>query len=271
MKLVINGMPLEVEDEKISQASEKGELIIANEDVIIKTKQDYDDTINNLTGERYRAGKEKAEKDAVTSLSKEYGIELDDTKKTVKNFASALKSKIEQDAKVEPETKLKEALAEKEKALTIAQDWESKFNNLSTSVKENEKKLTINSKIQEAIPRDEKGNQFKTKIPVSDVILLYANSRKITLDEEGKEEILINGQKLQNPNNLNNITIKEDFNSFFKNYVQVEGGNGGDDSTGKDNPGTLAAFEKEMKDKGIVGVKYNEEMKKRVENGTLKF
>jgi hypothetical protein len=268
IKLNINGLEKEIEAD-LSQVSEKG-ITLNFDDVVVKTKEDYDATITNLTGERYKAGLEVGEKQAVKKVATDFGIELEETKKTVKNFADVFKTKIENESKIEPEQKIKDALSEKEKALGIAQTWESKYTELSSMIKENERRAKINDLIENAIPEKIKKGEVKTKIPVNDIKTLYLTGVKISLNDEGGQELLRNGQKLQNPANLNNITVQDDFPEFVKNYIVIEGGGGGGDDTGANKAGTLAAFQKEMETKGITGTEFNREMQKRIKEGTLK-
>lgn len=274
IKLNINGVLFDIKNEDFSQAGEKGELVINSDNHVIKTKTDYDKYIENVTGERYKAGKEKAEKDAVNSVLNELGIELTDEKKTVKNLVSVYGEKIKSDAKIEPNKKIQELEQRANDAINLSKQWEAKYNDVNSQLNGTLKSYKIDELIMSSFPKTESGENIKTKIPVSDIVLLFKNKYKVDYDDSGKEYVEHEGTKLTNKENLDNLLVKDVLNEFTKGYIDLNsaGGSGSGDNTGSGKPGTLDAFNKEMEGKQIrlSSPDYNREMQKRIKDGTLK-
>lgn len=273
IKIDVNGAVIDIPKEQFSQAVEKGELKISNEGLVVKTKTDFDSFIENTTKERYQAGIETAEKRAVNLASEKFGVKLDDSKKTIENFANAYAEKLKSDLKIEPDKKLKEYQEKEEWYKTKLNEWEGKYNDLNNQFSGFQTKNKVNSLIDASFPRNEKGEKVKTLIHENDLKTLFLSRASIEFDENGKEIITIDGKKQINENNRNNLSMNEVFSEFIKPYIkQAEGGSGENgDRTGGGQPGTLEAFDKEMKEKNISGIEYNKEMSKRINNGTLKL
>jgi len=275
IKINFNGAMIEIDKEQFSQASEKGELIITSDDHIIRTKDEQKKYEDNLTGERYKAGKEKAEKDAVNAVADELGITLDETKKTVKNLIAIYAEKIKTDAKIEPSKKITELEERSVKALNLAKEWEGKYTDLDNKYNGALKQQRIDNIVISSFPVSENGERIKTKIPAGDISLLFKNKYKIDFDDEGNEFVEIDGKKLQDKN-LDNLKVKDVFGEFVKPYMDNSTGGGkgkeGGDKTGISTPGSLESFTNEMEEKGIKvsSIDYNEEMEKRIKDGTLK-
>lgn len=271
IKLNVNGAIVDVPKETFSQAVEKGELKIENQDLVIKNKTDFDTFIENTTRERYNAGLEVGEKRAVTTVSEKFGVKLDEQKKTVENFANILKSTLEKELKVEPDKRITELQRDKETLQSNYSTLEGTYNNMLTQIKQTQKNDYINKKLIESIPRLQDGKTIETKIPVEDIILLFKQRYELDIDDTGKEIVKQSGIVLKNATNLNELSFKDVFSTFVKDYTKpVEGGAGGGDSSGNAAPGSLEAFKKEMEEKNITGVQLNEEMFKRIKAGTLK-
>lgn len=272
IKLDVNGAVIDIDKEQYSGAIEKGELKISNEGWVIKSKPDFDSFVENTTRERYNAGIETAEKRAVNLASEKFGVKLDDSKKTIENFANAYAEKLKAELKVEPDKKVQELIEREEQYRNKLTDWEKKYTDLNSQFNGFKTQNKINALIDSSFPRNEKGEKVKTLIPENDLRTLFLSRANIDFDDNGNEAITLDGKKQINTGNLNNLTLNEVYGDFIKQYIRpVEGGSGNkDDKTDGGQPGTIEAFDKEMVGKGIKGIEYNQEMRKRINEGTLK-
>ncbi|MCK5607518.1 hypothetical protein KAR91_36885 [Candidatus Pacearchaeota archaeon] len=276
INIAVNGVMFTVDENAFSQASEAGTLEIKSEEHVIRTKVDHDKYVENVTGERYRAGKEKGEKDAVNASALEQGIELDETKKTVKNLFAVYSEKVKVEANIEPNQKITALEQRSTDALALVKKWEGDYNDLNNRYNGSLQQQKVDNLINVSFPVDEKGEKVKTKIPTGDLNVIFKNRYKTGFEEDGREYVAKDGKKLQNTSNLDNLTVKEVYADFVKPYIETTtpiGGSGdGGDGTGNDGPGTLVAFNKEMEGNNIKmsSREYNEEMHKRIKEKTLK-
>lgn len=267
INITIGGQTLEVKKEDMTKALEDGNLSIEN-NLKVFSEDDYTTLIGNIETEKYNEGKTAGEQMAVKAARDEYGLEFEG--KTVANFATALKSKIEADSKIEPNTKIKELQEDNDKLRGNISEWEGKFNNLQEAV-ENEKKANkIDSLINKEVPQE--GLLINAKSAVN----LYKMSRNIEFDESDNAVIIRDGQILKNETTRSPISIKDDFSSFLQEEGLIKkpsGGSGGGDDTGAAKAGTLEAFTKEMEEKDIKSnsLEFQKEMQKRIKDGTLKI
>jgi hypothetical protein len=275
MKLKINGVDIEVDNNKLSEAMEKGtevelsadNLAAKTEGMVIKPKEDFDQYVENLTKERYEAGREKGEKDAVNTISEKYGVDLNDQKKTVANFAEKLSSKLAEEYKKEPNQKIEELEKEKGQLQEKIQEWQKSFEETKQKWEGERKNMQKQQIIQNYMPND------KFSIPANDVKDLFEKRYDIDFDEKNNPIVKQNGEVLKDEN-LNPRKPEDVMKEFAQNYIQKPtGGTGNGDDPGSGGTGTYEAFEKEMTEAGHNpgSETFNQEMSKRIQEGTLKL
>jgi len=264
IKINIGGVSLNVPSEAISQGIEKGELTIESNDLIIKPKTEYETFLTNTKKEEYERGKVAGIEMPIKEAREKYGLSFEG--KTIENFAEALKTKVLNEAKVEPSKQISELVADKEKLQTIAKDWEAKHNNLLGTFENEKKQGRIEKELLSKLPKD------GISIPNEDLLLILKSRNDF--DIEGSNIVIKRGgEVVKNPSTLNPVTLDEMLPELIKPYiVQRKGGNGGEnDNEGK--AGTLDAFIIEMRKNGIAesSSQFNTEMAKRMKEGTLKL
>ena len=98
---------------------------------------------------------------------------------------------------------------------------------------------------------------------------MHSSLRKIE-KEDGKIVVKLNGETQKNNDTLSAITVKEFVTNFSTPYLKKPtGGGGGDDETNGGKAGSFDAFLKEAEKNGWNATKQNEEMAKRIKDGTL--
>ena len=274
MKLTINGATIEVDNNKISEALEKGEgvevksdqLVKKDENTVIYSKDDFDRFIENKTKERYEAGKEVGEKEAVKEVSEKFGVNLEEKKKTIANFAEDLKARFENEYIKEESEKLKELKSDNEQLKNKVQEWEGKYNEFNEKVNQERRQARTNQIIAQNMPE-------KDYILGKDKLqTLFKSEYTVELDENDKPIVKKGGEVLKDENTLDPLPVKSVMENFVKDYVKTpEGGDGGGDEAGAPKAGTIDAFKKEMETKNIRpgSEAYNQELQKRVQEKTI--
>lgn len=251
------------------ESADEKELPVA--DYSIEKKSDLDTRIKNLEKAKYDEGKIAGDEIVKKDFAKAFGIDISGEKSKKANvdfFKTEISTKILADAKIEPSKKIAELEADKQKALGMVGEWETKYTGLESSFKERENSYKVSEAIKSKLPAS-----VKTKIPLSDMATLYGLKRNPKMDAEGR--IVIHGedgQVMKNEKTLSPLTIEEDMLNWQTQYLEAAAGGGrGGDNPGQAKQGTLEAFDKEMKDASInVGSqKYNEEMRNRIKAKTL--
>lgn len=234
------------------------------EELVIRTKEQDETHQTNLRSELktefQTAGLEVAVKEART----EHGLEFEG--KTVNNLLDAFKAKTLKDAEIEPNKRITELEGDITKVRENLTTSEQKYTDLSTSVEKGKSQAGINNSIMDAI----KG---ETTISKTQMLTLFNSEFQTELNADGKIEIKKNGEVLKHATDLTLKSIEDVMVEFSKPFAkQVEGGAGGEDDPGNAKEGSLAAFRKEMKDKGIneSSDAFKREMQSRVKAGTLK-
>lgn len=226
---------------------------------IFKSKSDYDTLIENTKRDSGIAAVEIA----VKKVRKDMGLEFEG--KTMDNLLKSYKSKVEIEAKIDPNKKFDTLQIDFDKRGVIIEALEGKFNTLETSVKQERQVRDIDSKLLSEIPDN-------TIIPKKDVLAILKTKNKFNIGENGFEIIGTDGNPMKNAANMNLLTPKEFMAEAIKPYLKkVEGGAGDGDGDGTHTEGSFEAFEKEMESKGIKGEALAEEMQKRIKDKTLKL
>jgi ribosomal protein S13 len=272
MKLNINGKIVEIEDSILSKAIEdKTESIEVKSELVIKTKEEHDSYTSNVKKEDRVIGVEIGRKEVLRGLGIEGEAVHKDVETAVKAAQDALSSaatKALENAKIEPDKKVKELQGDL-KAIQAALADEKKANELNQSNFENYKKEEkIGSYLRDNLPKD-------LVLPAKDMIKLVKDDIKLNLDENGNIYGLgTDGQPLKDENR-NLVTGDKIIASYFEKNVHyrkpLEGGAGGGDSTGGSSKKTLAEFTKEQTEAGVLpnSPKFIEAMQSQQEAGKL--
>ena len=241
--------------------SSEEEHSLSLDNYIIDTKDNISLREENLKKEAKQAGLEIAIKNARNDLGLEF-----EGKKDLNPLLEAYKSKIESEAKVEPNERY-DTLLKDFKALQVTrQEWEDKFNNLDSTYKQKEQQRTIDSNLLKSIPDN-------TTIPKDDILAILKSRTDFQVGEKGVE-VLKNGQVVKNEQTLDPLSLNDYMTTFVKPYLkEPQGGAGGKDSKSGGNETSLDLFDKRMEAQGInVGsAQYNAELSKAIGNGTLKL
>lgn len=243
---------------KEALASEEAVKIELNQErVVYDSKEDFETYVNNVSKEKSKAALEIAVKEKRNELG------LDFEGKTIDNLVKAIKDKTLEEAKIEPNekvrkyeedlTKLRQLVTEKEEALTTI---ESRY-------KKESQERSINDQVLNSLPKE------GTIIGQDELLTLFKSKYEITLDDDGKMVVLQNGEVLKD-NLMNPKDVKEVVTEFSSSYVKKpDGGRGKGNEGGNPKDGTMDSFLKEMSDKNITGSALNHEMNKRISEGTL--
>ena len=279
IKLIVNGVIVDVDKEEVSKGIETGELKIESKDLINKTSEDnviyskdeFEIFKTNLANEEYKKGKSKGNEMLIKDAREKY--ELDFEGKTIDNFADALKAKVITESKIEPNKKIQELEDDKKKLQQNYTNLEAEFTTFKTSITEKETRQKKDTALLGFIP--------DTGLKVNKNITLLALKNQAGIDigfsEDGKAIPLINGQVKKNDKTLEpesiDIVVKEALKTLDL-IKSVEGGSGEGDSDNESGKITeWDKFEAEMTKKGIVNGSeaFNIEMNKRIKDGTLKI
>lgn len=233
-KILIGAKVFEISDETLKEAVEKGAEIKIESDVVIREKAEDETFQANLRTEAKTAGIEIAVKDARTKLG------LDFQGKTIDNLIEAVKTKTLEDAKIEPEEKLKNAQKDIETLKVTIQTLTSEKQQIETQFGTFKKEGAINQKIQSLLPEN-------LAIPKDDILLIMKNKMSFDLDDAGRVVVKNSaGEIVKNPTTLDPIDPKDEISKFFtdnKMYLKGnDGGAGGGDSGGGSGKMTTEAF-----------------------------
>lgn len=269
VKINIGGQTIEVGKEAIDNALTNGEVVnVEGLNLKVFSNDDYNTLISNVEKEGYNKGKVSGEQMAVKSVRDTYGLDFEG--KTVANFAEAFKQKLEQDLKVEPDTKIEELKKDNDLLRNNLTEFENKFNNLQSSVEQEKKDFKATSLILNSMPAS--GLSVKPEIATK----LFKMEYSLDFDESGEAIVKKGDTVIKDETTRSPIKI----NSAIESFLQTEGliakpdgsGRGADDETGSGNVGDIKSFIKEMEDNGknMNDIDVQEEMNKRIADGTLK-
>jgi hypothetical protein len=238
-------------------------LPVAIDTFEIVPKTEYDTRITNMKKEAGTAAVEIAVKEARTKLN------LDFQGKTVENLIAAANKKALEDAKIEPDKKVKELSTDLEKMKNNYETEKQRADRIEGEYKQKEKLRTINTNIVGALPK-------QTIIPldeVAELALRKAAANGIVPDISDTGAVIFKkGDDILKDKNLVPLKADEVLKDFYTPYIKpATGGDGGGDGTGQAKPGSFDAFCIEMNEKGIrEGTKaFNDEMKDRITKKTL--
>jgi hypothetical protein len=275
MKFKIGQVEIEMQDEDVSKAIETGELelksdklIEKTEDTIIYSKDDFETYTKNIKDEEYKATKVKAKEMAMKTIRDEFGFTFEGYQDE-KVFASTVKEKIIEEAKIDPSKKVEELNKDLKLVRENLKTKETEFETFKQSIQQKETRAKKDSIISTLIPKE--------GLVVSSDITLMALKNKgfdVNITETGKNEFVFNGEVIKDPSTLEATDGKSFVLDKLKEMELISkpgGGNGGDDETGGGKEGGYEAFVKEMKAQDIEEgtSKFSEEMTKRIKDKTL--
>lgn len=228
--------------------------------LIIEPKLIYEERISNLKANSATMAKEVA----IKEIKKSLGLEFEGKNETV--LIEAVKSKFE--------TIKNEAVTDPEKRYT---DLKSDFDKLQGNLiqKENEFE-TYKTNIQKENELNEIKNDFTKHIPENvlvskTTIFTEAKEKGFSFErEDGKTVIKQNGEVLKDEKTLSPIALDNWVKTFVTPYLKsVDGGSGKKDDVPAGKAGSFEAFQREAEKNDWNATKTNEEMAKRIKEGTL--
>lgn len=230
MKIVIAGKQFEVSDEQITKAIEDKTELKLDSDVVIREKDEETKFIENTREEARKIGVEIAVKEARTKLGLNF-----EGKKTLDNLLDAVTAKTLEDAKIEPEQKVKELQKDIETLKGTIGSITGERDSIKTDFHRFKSDSLVNTTIASMIPEN-------TTLPKDDMILLLKNKMQFEVNESNA--IIVkgsNGEVMKNTTTLDPLQPKEVIQSFFDShpvYLKgASGGAGGGDSA--DNSGKM--------------------------------
>lgn len=258
-KVIINGQSFELTAEML----EKDEITLSNEELIIRTKEEDEKFQNNIKNEAKKAGVEIAVKEARTKL----GLEFEG--KNIDKLIEAVQNKTLEDAKIEPEEKLKNALKDVDTLKATVQTLTTEKEQAVKGFESFKNDLTIKSVLSKSLPEN-------LAFPQDDMILILKNKMSFDTDESGNVVVKNNlGEVIKNPTTLEPKPVDEVITSFFdenKAYLKgVEGGAGGSDSKSSGTKISLNKFIEEQQSKGVApnSEVFNKNLNEAVEAGLV--
>ncbi|WP_296683298.1 hypothetical protein [Flavobacterium sp.] len=252
---------LGLEPGKLSEmiTSEESHTIDLSERIILP-KETYEERISNLKKEAATAAIEIAVKEQRNAL----GLEFQG--KTIENLVNAIKVKVETDSKIEPEEKYKNLKSDFEKLQSNLVEKENEFTTFKTNIERQNSLAEIKNEFTKYVP----DNTLVSK----STIFVEAKEKGFSFEKEDGRVVIKDamGNVIKNDSTLSPVSVKEWVTEFVTPYLPTAtGGSGKKDEPGGAKTGSLEAFMKEAEKQGWNASQQNEEMAKRIANGTLKL
>jgi hypothetical protein len=264
MKFKFHGQEIEIDDNTLKEALEKQTQVELPkpQSLIIRTNEEEEAYKNNLRNEAKQTGVEITIKEYREKL----GLSFDG--KNMDSFTEAYKKKILDDAKIEPDAKVKTLESDIEKLRTNIQTIQSEKEKVESQFQTFKTGMQIQTELGAIIPSN-------TVIPKDDMLTIIKNKYDFKI-ENGKTVVVQNGEILKNPTTLEPLAPKDAIDRFFMDnptYINKSGGAGGGDSGAGGGKISLDKFIEEMKNKGIApnSEAFNNEMNERIKAGTIEM
>jgi hypothetical protein len=228
--------------------------------LLIEPKAIYEERIANLKANSATMAKEVA----IKEIKKALGLEFEGKNETV--LIDALKSKFE--------TIKSEVIKDPEKRFT---DLKADFDKLQLNLISKETEFeTFKTNINSQNELNEIKNDFTKHIPENVIvskstIFTEAKEKGFSFErEEGKTVIKQNGEVLKDEKTLSPIAIDNWVKTFVTPYLKgVDGGSGKKDDVPPAKAGSFESFEREAEKNDWDATKFNQEMAKRIKEGSL--
>lgn len=250
MKIKIGKTIVEVADEAVKQALEKGSELTANFDGKVFTAEDLktthffsNDELSSRDRAKYDEGKDAGYDIHAKELKSITGVDVERFKEP-KIFAEAFREKIIQDAKIEPDKKVQELETEKKTLQGRIQEFEDKLKETKSKFTEKERDRNFRDRLRKAL------DGKKTIIDPDDTIDLFSKRYEREYDEQGNVILKKDGKKLKDKSETPRQP-EDVFNEFLseKKYIKIEeGGRNGGDEPGSGSG--FDAFQKRMEKEG---------------------
>lgn len=264
MKFKFHGQEIEIDDNTLKEALEKQTQVELPkpQSLIIRTNEEEEAYKNNLRNEAKQTGVEITIKEYREKL----GLSFDG--KNMDAFTEAYKKKVLDDAKIEPDAKVKTLESDIEKLRTNIQTIQSEKEKVESQFQTFKTGMQIQTELGAIIPAN-------TVIPKDDMLTIIKNKYDFKI-ENGKTVVVQNGEILKNPTTLEPLAPKDAIDRFFMDnptYINKSGGAGGGDSGAGGGKISLDKFIEEMKTKGIApnSEAFNNEMNERIKAGTIEM
>jgi hypothetical protein len=222
-------------------------------------KTAYEERIANIKKESATVAIESAVKEQRNNLG------LDFQGKTIDNLVSAIKAKSESESKIEPEEKYRTLKSDFDGLVSKLNEKDAEFNSFKTKIEQTNTLNEIKNEFTKYIP----DNVLVSK----STIFTEAKEKGFSFEkEDGKVVVKDSNGNILKDANYSPITVKDWVSNFSTPYLaKVEGGAGKGDDTGEGKAGSFEAFMKESERNNWDASKQNQEMAKRISNGTLKI
>lgn len=222
-------------------------------------KTAYEERIANIRKESATVAIETAVKEQRNNLG------LDFQGKTIENLVTAIKSKTESENKIEPDEKYKTLKSEFDGLLSKLNEKDAEFNSFKTKIEQTNTLNEIKGEFTKYIP----DNVLVSK----STIFTEAKEKGFSFEkEEGRIVIKDSNGNILKDENYSPISVKDWVSTFSTPYLaKAEGGKGEGDNLGEGKAGSFEAFLKESERQGWDAMRKNQEMAKRISNGTLKL
>lgn len=228
--------------------------------LLIEPKSIYEERIVNLKANSATMAKEVA----IKEIKKSLGLDFEGKNETV--LIEALKSKFEtikSEVIKDPESRYTSLKADFDKLQGNFVAKETEFENFKITINQQAELNEIKSDFTKHIPE----NILVSK----STIFTEAKEKGFSFErEEGKTVIKQNGEVLKDEKTLSPVSVETWVKSFVTPYLKaVEGGSGKKDDVPPSKAGSFEAFEKEAIKNDWDATKTNQEMSKRIKDGSL--
>jgi len=266
--LVVGGVSIDVDKEIVSKGIEAGKIELAT-DHVVYAKPDFDAYQKNIADAEYKKGKTAGEEMLIKGIREQHKLEFEG--KSADKLVEALKIQAINEAKIEPDKRIQELEADKQKLLTNYQTVEKEFTTFKDTIAQKEARQKKDSELIKAIAKHETTLDAETT-----AIVLKSKGVDVDFDEAGQLVALLNGQVAKSDKTLQPLPIDEIISLQLKQTNLLKprtGGNGGGDEPGKGNASDYDKFAKLMAEQGIIegSLQFNEKMIEAQKSGTLKM
>ena len=230
--------------------------------LVMIPKSDYDERVKNIKADASTMAKEVT----IKTIKKEFGLEFEG--KTEDNLIDAFKGFVAKsiDGSIkEPEKRYTDLKTDFDTLQKQKISLEGEFTSFKTNLEQEKSFNDIKSEFTKHIPE----NSLVSKNTI------FTEAREKGFNFVKEEGILVikdaQGNTLKDAN-FAPVAVKDWVTTFVTPYLpKVEGGGGGDDESKGGKVGSFEAFIKEAEKNEWNATKQNEEMAKRIKDGTLKM
>lgn len=271
IKINIGGVIAEMGKDEVSKALEAGELNVNAENLVVYSKDKFDEFKTNFANDEYKKGKTAGEEMLVKTLKEQTGIDVEGKKPDI--FLNAFKSKVLEEAKIEPSKKIAELQSDLEKVQNNYKSLETEYAGFKTTIQQKEAQQKKDAIFTKLMPKE-------GLLVDSDIAIMAIRNKvgiDIDFDESGNAIIRKGDSVLKDEKTLSPIAPEDYIPSVIESLGLVQKQQGGGRGAGDDYGGRTATdydkFVNEMEKNDISegSLKFSQEMQKRIKEGTLKI